>query len=144
MIMIDPVWNEEADNDNSYKEVLVDVYAPEQVELKQVDDFVGLKIFAAAAKNVAQNKVPEEERDFYLEENEDYADSVWRISDVEAMDCWYGFIYTRNQSPYQYQELLRPQLKGLEIVYPKMEGQDVEIDIPSGGDHIVLLRRIDN
>jgi len=29
VVMVDPVWNEEADNDEAYREVLVDIYAPE-------------------------------------------------------------------------------------------------------------------
>jgi hypothetical protein len=103
-----------------------------------------MKILAKALKNAAQTKIPEEARDHYLEENADYGDTVYRVTDVEALDCWYGFIYTKNQSPYRLKETLRPQLKGLEVIYPQLNGQDVDLDIPSGGDSIIILRRIDN
>ena len=108
VIMVDPVWNEEAENDEQYREVLIDVYAPENVELRSVSDEDGMQILAKALKNAAQTRIPEENRDFYLAENEDFQDTVFRVTDVEALDCWYGFIYTKNQSPYKLKETLRP------------------------------------
>ena len=38
VFMIDPVWDESADLHEDYKEVLVDVYAPEIVDLEAIDD----------------------------------------------------------------------------------------------------------
>ena len=40
--MIDPVWNGTTDNDDLYREVLVDIYAPEAVDLTQVEDATGM------------------------------------------------------------------------------------------------------
>ena len=142
VVLVDPLWDESTDNDEAYKEVLVDVYAPQSVNLTQVDDKVGIKILQKALKNVAEHKVPESVRENYLEENPDYSTDVYRVTDVESLDCYYGFIYTKNNSKYRLKETVRPHLKGLEINYPKVEGQDVEIDIPPGGDHIIILRRI--
>lgn len=33
IVMVDPLWNETADNDAMYREVLLDIYAPETVDL---------------------------------------------------------------------------------------------------------------
>ena len=44
---------------------------------------------------------PEDSRQTYLEEDEDYGTDVIRVSDVESLDCWYGYIYTYNNSPYR-------------------------------------------
>ena len=41
--MVDPIWDESANLDPEYKEVLVDVYAPEVVDLEAVDDMAGMK-----------------------------------------------------------------------------------------------------
>ena len=79
-----------------------------------------------------------------MEENPDYSTDVYRVSDVESLDCYYGFIYTKNNSKYRLKETIRPHLKGLEINYPKVEGLDVEIDIPPGGDNLIILRRIED
>lgn len=38
VFMIDPIWNTTVDNDPLYKEVLVDIYAPDSVNLSQIDD----------------------------------------------------------------------------------------------------------
>ena len=36
--MIDPIWNQTSLNDQLYQEVLVDIYAPDSVNLTQIDD----------------------------------------------------------------------------------------------------------
>ena len=89
----------------------------------------------------------EESQQYYLEENEDYAEDVYRISDVESLGCWYGYIYTKNGSKYDLKETLRPNLQGLEVVSPELSGEegiDVELDLPAGQDHIVILRRTES
>lgn len=98
VFMIDPVWNETADNNNSYRDVLVDVYAPESVNLSQVSDEQGIQVLVKALKHAAMNVSPVESHQTYLDENPDYGESVIRVSDVETLDCWYGFIYTKNNS----------------------------------------------
>ena len=45
-----------------------------------------------------------------------------RISDVEALNCWYGFIYTKNGSQFPMTETMRPNLQGLEVAYPDLDG----------------------
>ena len=94
IIMIDPLWNDTVDNDDMYREVLIDIYAPETVSIDQVEDARGMQYLAKALKHAAKTRAPVESRQTYLEENEDYGTDVIRISDVECLDCWYGFIYT--------------------------------------------------
>lgn len=63
-----------------------------------------------------------------MEDNEDYGTDVIRISDVECLDCWYGFIYTQNNSKYALRETIRPALEGLVVVYPEMvNDEDIEL-----------------
>jgi len=33
VFMIDPIWNSTVSNDEAYKEVMIDIYAPDQVNL---------------------------------------------------------------------------------------------------------------
>ena len=108
IILVDPLWDDSTDNDESYKEVLVDVYAPCVVNLTQIEDKVGIKVLQKAFKYVAENKVPHTSRENYLEENPDYGTDVYRITDVENLDCYYGFIYTKNNSKYRLKETIRP------------------------------------
>ena len=148
IVMVDPLWNETAENDPMYREILVDIYAPETVNLDQVSDEKGMQCLERAMKNAAKTVRPqpneskadaqarfEESKQFYLTENEDYADEVFRISDVESLGCWYGYIYTKNNSKYDLRETLRPNLEGLEVVSPELggdEGIDVELELPAG------------
>ena len=88
--------------------MLVDIYAPESVTLNQVEDEHGMRILARALRGCAMNLSSDALRKTYLDENADYGTDVIRISDVEALDCWYGYIYSRNDSPYRLQETVRP------------------------------------
>ena len=45
-----------------YREVMVDVYAPDFVSLAQVDDTTGMQILARALKGAAMNLSPEDAR----------------------------------------------------------------------------------
>ena len=94
IFMIDPVWNSTVQNDEQYREVLVDIYAPMPVSLSQVDDAMGMQVLARALKGAAMTISPPDTRQTYLEENEDYGTDVFRVSDVQSIDCWYGYIYT--------------------------------------------------
>jgi len=40
--MIDPLWNETTVNDKRYSDVLVDIYAPQEVDLDLIEDEVGV------------------------------------------------------------------------------------------------------
>lgn len=146
IFMIDPVWNSSAEANPLYKEVLVDIYAPEAVEMTQVNDELGMQVLCRALKGAAMELSPVESRETYLEEDEDYGKDVIRVSDVESLDCWYGYIYTYNNSPYRLQETLRLTLQGLEVIYPPQTPgeEEIDIDIPAGQDNIVVLRRTQN
>lgn len=142
--MVDPLWNDTIHNDDMYREVLVDIYAPETVQLDQVEDAKGMEYLILALKDAAKTRSPEESKQFYLEDNEEYGKDVTRVSDVECLNCWYGFIYTQNNSIHKLTETMRPNLEGLEVIHPGMDDEgDIIFSIPAGGDHIVILRRID-
>ena len=91
------------------------------MDLTQIDDKTGIKVLQKAFKDAALTRVPQELRENYLEENPDYGTKVFRVTDVESLDCYYGFIYTKNESEYRLKETIRPHLKGLEINYPIVE-----------------------
>jgi hypothetical protein len=56
---------------------------------------------------------------------------------LESTKCWYGFIYTRNDSLNKLVEKLVPELEGLEIF-----GKDnYDLSLLPGTDHIIILRR---
>ena len=74
--------------------------------------------YLAKAFKHAANNMPNVETQYYLEDNEEYGRDVIRISDVEALNCWYGFIYTKNNSQFPMTETMRPNLQGLEVAYP--------------------------
>lgn len=42
IFMIDPVWNSTVENNDEYREVMIDVYAPVPINLTQVEDNMGM------------------------------------------------------------------------------------------------------
>ena len=142
IVMVDPLFNETTEKDEMYREVLLDIYAPETVVLDQVEDAKGIQYLAKALKHAARTRTDEESKQYYLEENPDYGMDVHRISDVESLNCWYGFIYTMNNSKHQLSETIRPGLEGLEVVYPEMDAdENIDFSIAPKEEHIVILRR---
>lgn len=73
---------------------MIDIYAPEAVNLEPVEDMRGMEYLAQALKHAAQTLAPESAKENYLADHEDYGTDVLRIQDIEALPCWYGYIYT--------------------------------------------------
>ena len=71
-----------------------------------------------------------------------------RISSLDALDCWYGFIYTNNQSQYNLRESLSLELEGLELIHTdgktyrsEATKGEIELEIASKDDHVIIMRR---
>jgi hypothetical protein len=88
-------------------------------------------------KFVAQTMVPEDKRKYHQMKNEDYGMDVYRIIDFSTSQCWYGFIYERNDSGCDLKENIRPTLGGLEIYGRK----DCNLEMSPQEDEIIILRR---
>ena len=126
VIMVDPIWNETVENDVRYKDVMIDLYSKEELEIKPLSDAYGMEVFAKALKHAAMTRIPEENHVKYLADNPDYEDVI-RIKSLDALECWYGFIYTLNNSSYRLRETMIPKLEGLEVSWPLDVGPDGEI-----------------
>lgn len=83
---------------------------------------------------------PPEKKVRYLEDRPDYT-KVIRVQDLDLLNCWYGFIYTNNLSAHTLEEMMKPQLVGLEVIYPEMDGDKIDINIRANEEHIIILRR---
>ena len=98
VVLVDPSWNEEASFHQDYKKVMVDLYAPCQTQLQRMSESEGLEVLTKTLKDVAVNMVDHEHREYPHAENEDYGDQVYRVTNIDASKCWYGFNYLRNDS----------------------------------------------
>ena len=115
--MIDPVWNETAANDANFKQVMLDIYSKQHLEITPLPDAYGFDILTRAVKNAAVSRTPKDTHLSYLAQSRPDYSGVVRISSLEALDCWYGFIYTTNQSQYTLRESLTLELEGLELIH---------------------------
>ena len=53
IIMVDPLWNKSAELNRAYKDVIIDIYAPEAISIDQMGDVAGFQCFAKALKRHA-------------------------------------------------------------------------------------------
>ncbi len=51
--MIDPHWNATCANDSRYKDIILDIYSPQAVNIEHVDDLEGLAHLAKTLKQHA-------------------------------------------------------------------------------------------
>ena len=72
IVMIDPIWNEKSERNPLNKQVLIDIYAPQQLNLQQVQNYEGLEIFANCIRHAAITLSKEEQQVRYLEDRPDY------------------------------------------------------------------------
>ena len=79
IFMIDPVWDPSATLSPEYQEVLVDVYAPEIVDLEAIDDQAGMMFLASALKDAARTRASEENKSYHLQDDPDYGTDVYRV-----------------------------------------------------------------
>ena len=80
----------------------------------------------------------------YLAEKPDYQNCI-RVQDLDSLNCWYGYIYTLNDSPYTLRDNVMLELKGIEPIEPKdfKPNQETMLEMASQEDHIIILRRYD-
>ena len=65
----------------------------------------------------ARNKAPQEMRRKYLADKEDYQNCV-RVQDFDSLNCWYGYIYTLNDSQYTLRDNVMLEVKGIDAIEP--------------------------
>ncbi len=53
-MMIDPHWNATCANDHRYKDIILDIYSPQAVNIEHVEDLEGLAHLAKTLKTHAQ------------------------------------------------------------------------------------------
>jgi hypothetical protein len=110
IVMVDPIWNASASSDKLHKNVLVDVYCQDRIEIEPIDDNTGMKALELILKNFAQNMSGNDVRNYYLRDSLPDYTNVYRICDVDSSGCWYGFYYTRNDSGFNLCETFTPNL----------------------------------
>jgi len=144
VVAVDASWNETAEKNRLYKEIVFDVYAPEQMTVSKVANDYGWNVMTKTLKKLAQNwSEKNNQRKFYLAKNEDYGQDVYKVSTLsQATSCRFGFVYTRNNSKYPLKETLQMNLEGAKVACPQA-GADgkYEIELAPASDHILIFKQ---
>ena len=112
VVLVDPMWEECSSLDDGFRKILVQVFAHEKFALTRMDPDAGMQVLVEALKHCAQHLSPEKERSTYLVEYEGYGSNVYRLADFTTPVGRFGFIYTRNNSPYDLRETLQIEITG--------------------------------
>ena len=60
-------------------------------------------------------------RNYWLQGDPAIGQSAFRLSDMDCLDCWLGFIYTMNGSSKKIRETLTLRLEGLDVLWPALQ-----------------------
>ena len=81
-----------------------------------MSDSYGMEVLEKALKDAAVTRTAPDQFERYLANRPDYSDVV-RATTLDGLDCWYGFIYTKNNSAHKLRESITLDMKGLEIAH---------------------------
>lgn len=138
-ILIDPTFNEQAELDEDYKQVVVDVYSTQFVSLIPVSEEEGMSVFKQSLKDYAQNKSDESKRNNFC--SAVGFDQSYRLIQMSIPKTFYGFLYDRNHedAPDSLISKVWVEPTGFEIV-----GRDdidpTEFNIKPGQDDLQVWR----
>jgi hypothetical protein len=144
IVVVDAIWHASASQDTLHKNVLVDIYCQDRIEIEPIDDNAGMIALATMLKNFAQNMTGDDVRKYYLRNKFPAFANVYRVENPYSTGSWYGFYYTRNDSAKNLYETFTPKLKGGEVVWPINSGANIEQKMGPGKDRIVVIRRTEN
>lgn len=136
-LVVDVCWDDSVGLDSGYDDVLVRLFCDQAVTLKGEHDEDGRDILSAALKQSAQLAKNKQYRNYYRESDAEYGNHLYRVSDPKTNVGYYGFCYRRNDSTYATVEKLILKLTGLHYV---TDPEDDFVEIPSGGDNIIVFR----
>ena len=115
---------------------MVRAITTEPLKFTQLDAHEGELDLANGLKFAAKSAANKIYRDYYRSSDPEYGQKIFRISDPKTNVGFYGFCYRKNESNYASAEHLALNLNGLEFV----GDHETDVEIPSGGDHILILR----
>lgn len=75
--MIDPAWNDEANQSSDYKKVLIDIYCPEQVMINTIPNDKGVPLVEKIMKTFALDR-SKTKKDNYMAGNQGL-ENLWRV-----------------------------------------------------------------
>lgn len=136
-LVVDVCWDECVKLDPGYDDVLVRIFTKEKLDLQMMDAEHGKANLVNALKKVASSSQNTKYRKYYRSDDDEYGGKVYRVSDPDTNVGFYGFCYRKNASAYASNEKLIINLTGLQFV---TENSEDFIKIPSGGDHIIVMR----
>jgi len=111
-VLIDPIWNKSAVGE--YKKLVIDFYCNSSIQLKVQDRAAGQKCLEQSLKKIA---IEQGTKNYYLKDNANYGQNVWRVSNIAMTKAWYGINYTKCEEECKNKlvETFRPKLSGIEI-----------------------------
>lgn len=106
LLVVDVCWDKNISLDPGYDDVLVRAYSQEPVVLTQIPEAEGRQYLRNALKKQGSHTKNKHLRQYYREEDPEYGQQVYRVSDPVTNVGYYGFVYRANNSKYGSTEKL--------------------------------------
>ena len=109
--------------------------ARECVQIKHLQADDGFKVFVQGLKNYARDSPQSDKKPV------NNVPGAFKVITLEAGDLWYGFIYTNNPSNKGYEETLKLEIEGLEVVGKVVQNGELKLQGKPDSDDIIVLKR---
>ena len=100
-LVVDVCWNEIAQRNSAYRDVLIRAITTEPLTFTKIDAHFGENILALGLKWIAQSQEYKKERKYDREEDVGYGKSYYS---VKVSEGYFFAFYRRNQSKYTAKE----------------------------------------
>ena len=100
-LVVDVIWNEIAQRNSAYRDVLIRAITTEPLTFTKIDAHLGEKILALGLKQIAQSQEEKTNRFFAREDDEGYGKNYYEVFFIEG---YYEAYYRRNESKYTARE----------------------------------------
>ena len=100
-LVVDVCWNEIAQRNSAYRDVLIRAVTTEPLTFTKIDAHLGENILALGFKQIAQSQEKKINRFFAREDDEGYGKNYYSVFFIEG---YYWAHYRRNESKYTARE----------------------------------------
>lgn len=135
VVLVDPIWNETASHDEGFRSILVTAIGEGVKDLQPLAAHWGMNVFCNAIKDFALTRAPEE--------NKDRRNDTTRIYGTDLGGSIYGYIYTINGKRTPLKETVDISIENFSVFVPQTITK-YYIDLPLGGDHLIVMRNYIN
>ena len=117
-MIVDAVWDDSADFNADYKDVVIDVISPQLIKLIETNVEVFKTTYVEAVMKIARN---DDTKQFYMRKQAELGEDLYRVTTIGMFDSWLGYMYYCNNSEETIEQTLTLKFEGVEVLSHDVE-----------------------